>query len=67
VLSGTRDPELYGLVDDAEAALQELKKGVEVTVPLRQRPFGKVFGIKNTTGRTCFILELAKDRLSKPV
>src|SRR5262249_51035384 len=65
-LSGTRDPELYGLVDDAEAALQELKKGVEVTVPLRQRPFGKVFGIKNTTGRTCFILELAKDRPSKP-
>lgn len=66
-LSGTRDPELYWLVDDAEAALQELKKGVEVAVPLKQMPFGKVFGVKNTTGRTCFILALAKDRPSKPV
>jgi len=66
-LSGTRDPELYWLVDDAEAALQDLKKGVEVTVPLKQMPFGKVFGVKNTTGRAGFSLELAKDRPSKPV
>src|SRR5262245_6123259 len=55
-LSGTRDPELYWLVDDAEAAFQELKKGVEVTVPLKQMPFGKVFGVKNTTGPHLFYL-----------
>src|SRR5262245_33600657 len=46
-VGGRRDQdELYWLVDDAEAALAELQAKAEVTMPLRQMPFGKVFGIK---------------------
>ena len=66
-LTGGREPELYWLVDDAEAALAELRAKAEVTMPLRQLPFGKVFGIKDPDGRTRYLLELAKERPSQPV
>jgi catechol 2,3-dioxygenase-like lactoylglutathione lyase family enzyme len=65
-LSGSRDPELYWLVDDAEAAFREISGKAEVTLPLKQMPYGKVFGIKNTAGRPCYLLELARDRPSRP-
>jgi predicted enzyme related to lactoylglutathione lyase len=67
-MGGRRDEdELYWLVDDAEAALAELTAKAEVSMPLRQMPFGKVFGIKDTEGRTRYLLELAKDRPSRPI
>ncbi len=66
-LSGTRDPEIYWLVDNAEAALQALSSTAEVIIPLKQMPFGKVFAIKDPTGRPCFLLELAQNRPSQPV
>ncbi len=65
-LSGTRDPELYYLVDDAEAAYKELAQKAEISVPLRQMPFGKVFAIKDPAGRPLFLLEFSRDRPSKP-
>jgi hypothetical protein len=65
-LSGSRDPDLYWLVDDAEAAFRELSGKTEVTLPLKQMPYGKVFGIKNTAGQPCYLLELARDRPSRP-
>ena len=43
--SGSRDPEVYWLVDDAEAAFAELSPRANVTLPLMTRPYGKVFGI----------------------
>ncbi len=66
-LSGTREPEVYWLVDDAEAAFNELSPKEEVTVPLRQMPFGKVFAIKDPNGRPRFLLEFARQRPSQPV
>lgn len=66
-LSGTRDPETYWLVDDAEAAFNELAAKAEVSVPLKRMPFGKVFAIKDPTGRSCFLIELAQNRPSQPV
>ena len=66
-LSGTRDPEMYWLVDDAEAAFGELRPSADVCLPLRQMPFGKVFGVKNPAGRPCYLLELARERPSRPV
>jgi catechol 2,3-dioxygenase-like lactoylglutathione lyase family enzyme len=65
-LSGTNEPELYWLVDDAEAAFGELSGKAEISVPLRQMPFGKVFGVKDPAGRPQFLLEVARDRPSRP-
>jgi catechol 2,3-dioxygenase-like lactoylglutathione lyase family enzyme len=66
-LSGTRDPELYWLVEDAESARAALSPQAEVTHELKQMPFGKVFGIKGPTGQPRYLLELAASRPSIPV
>ncbi len=66
-LSGSRDPEHYWLVEDVEAAYQDLLGKAEIVVPLRQMPFGKVFGIKDPAGQPLFLLEFAQNRPSRPV
>ena len=66
-LGGRGEPELYWLVDDAEAAFRDLSQKAEVSVPLQQMPFGKVFAVKDPAGRPRFLLELAADRPSQPV
>ena len=66
-VGGRRDQdELYWLVDDARAALAALQGRAEISVPLRQLPFGAVFGVKDPEGRTRYLLELARDRPSRP-
>ncbi len=62
-----REDDLYWLVDDATAAEAELRTKAVVRVPLKQMPFGKVFGVADPNGRTRYLLELAKDRPSRPV
>ncbi len=64
-LSGTRAPELYWLVADAEAALTALSQTTEISIPLRQMPFGKVFAVKDPAGQLCFLLEFAQNRPSQ--
>jgi catechol 2,3-dioxygenase-like lactoylglutathione lyase family enzyme len=66
-LGGRGEPELYWLVDDAEAAFRDLSSKAEVSLPLKQMPFGKVFAIKDPAGRPRYLLELARDRPSRPV
>jgi len=66
-LGGGREDELYWLVDDAEAALAALPPTAEVSKPLAEMPFGRVFGVKDPDGRTRYLLELARDRPSRPV
>ncbi len=66
-MSGTRKPEVYGLVDDAQAAFDELSGAAEVLMPLSQKPFGKVFAIKDPAGEPLYLLEFARDRPSRPV
>lgn len=66
-LSGNRDPEIYWLVDDAEAAYKELSQKGEISVSLKQMPFGKVFAIKDPAGQPQYLIEFAKDRPSRPV
>lgn len=66
-MSGNRDPELYWLVEDAEAAFRDLSRKAEVSQPLKQMPFGKVFAIKDPDGRPRYLLEFAQDRPSRPV
>ncbi|MDR3574153.1 MAG: VOC family protein [Anaerolineaceae bacterium] len=66
-IGGTRDPEVYWLVEDAESALQEYSQKADVTVPLKRMPFGKVFGIKDPSGQAQYFVEFAKERPSEPV
>lgn len=65
-LSGNRDPEVYWLVEDAEEAYQEFSQKAVVSFPLKQMPFGKVFGIKDPANRPLYLLEFAADRPSQP-
>ncbi len=64
-MAGNGEPELYWLVDDVEAAFSDLSQKAEVSLPIKQMPFGKVFGINDLDGRTRYLLELAKDRPSQ--
>ncbi|MCL4561300.1 MAG: VOC family protein [Chloroflexi bacterium] len=66
-LSGTRDPEVYWLVDDAEAAFDDLSRKTETIFPIKQMPFGKVFSIKDPAGQPLYLLEFARERPSQPV
>lgn len=66
-MSGNRDPEIYWLVDDAQAAYSDLSQKAEVVLPLKQMPFGKVFGIKDPSGQSFFVLEFAEERPSQAV
>jgi predicted enzyme related to lactoylglutathione lyase len=65
-MTGGREPEMYWLVDDAEAAFGELSRKADVSMPLRSLPFGKVFGIQDPTGQPQYILELSANRPSQP-
>jgi catechol 2,3-dioxygenase-like lactoylglutathione lyase family enzyme len=60
-----RERELYWLVDDAEAAFAELSRRAAVTMPIKQLPFGKVFGLQGPAGQPCYLLEFAKNRPSE--
>ncbi len=66
-MAGGGEPELYWLVEDAKAAFNDLSSKAEVTLPLTQMPFGKVFGIEDPAGRPRYLLELAPDRPSQRV
>lgn len=61
------EPEIYWLVDDAEAAYGELSKKARVNLPLAQMPFGKVFAIDDPSGTPRFLLELSASRPSREV
>lgn len=67
LVAGGGELELYWLIDDAEAAFREISMKAEVSLPLTQQPFGKVFGIKDPSGQPQYLLELAKDRPSEAV
>ncbi|HEY4102775.1 MAG TPA: VOC family protein [Polyangiaceae bacterium] len=60
-----KERELYWLVDDAAEAYVEMSKQSEVIMPVKQLPFGKVFGIKDPSGQPLYMCQLAADRPSK--
>ncbi len=66
-LSGTGEPEVYWIVDDAQGAFDELSQKAEIIMHLKQMPFGKVFGIKDPAGRPLYLIEFAADRPSQSV
>jgi len=66
-MGGGKERELYWLVDDASEAFAEMSKHSEVTLPIKQMPFGKVFGIKGPAGQPLYVCQLAADRPSQQV
>lgn len=66
-LGSTSEPEVYWIVEDAHAAFTELSQKAEILLPLKQMPFGKVFGIKDPGGCPLYLIEFAKDRPSQSV
>ena len=64
-VGGSREPEVYWVVPDANAAFAELSPHIEVAVPLRDMPFGKVFAVKDPTGNPIYLLEWAQRRPSQ--
>jgi predicted enzyme related to lactoylglutathione lyase len=66
-MTGSRDPELWWVVEDADAAFRKLSARAEVSVPLTQKPFGKCFGVKDPSGQPHYLLEFARTRPSQPV
>ncbi len=65
-LSGTRESEVYWSVADAQAAFDAIAPKAEVVVPLKEMPFGQVFGIKGPAGETRYLIEFSKNRPSRP-
>jgi len=66
-MSSTRDPEVYWVVEDIEAAFKDYAQKGEISMPLKQMPFGKVFGIKDPANQTQYLVEFAKERPSQAV
>jgi predicted enzyme related to lactoylglutathione lyase len=66
-MSGERQPEAYWLVEDARQAYAEISPKAELVMPLREMPFGTVFGIRDPSGQTIYLLEFARNRPSRPV
>jgi len=66
-MDGSGKPELWWLVEDAEASFAEVASKAEVSMPLRELPFGKCFGIKDPAGQPQYLLELAPVRPSQLV
>ena len=66
-MTGSRDPELWWTVDDADVAFQDLSSRAEVSLAPRQMPFGKCFGIKDPSGQPQYLLEFARTRPSQAV
>ena len=66
-MTGSREPEVYWLVEDAEAAFRELSSRADISLPLKQLPFGTVFGIKDPAGQPHYLVQLAQSRPSRHV
>jgi catechol 2,3-dioxygenase-like lactoylglutathione lyase family enzyme len=64
-MNASREPEVYWVVPDAEAALVELARKAEIAMPLRQMPFGKVFAVKDPAGNSLYLIEFARERPSQ--
>jgi catechol 2,3-dioxygenase-like lactoylglutathione lyase family enzyme len=63
-MGGETKQEIW-LVNDANDAFNTLSKQADICLPLKQFPFGTVFGVKDPDGHPRYILELSKHRPSQ--
>ena len=66
-MSAGFQPEIYWLVDDAEAAFTEMSGRAPVGTPLTDMPFGRLFSVMDPDGMPCYVLQLAQARPSQAV
>lgn len=59
--------EIYWVVDNAQAEFNNLEQKTEVTLPLKQMAFGKVFGIKGASGEPLYFVEFERKRPSEAI
>lgn len=64
-MSGKPDREVYWIVDDADKLFESISGKADICLPLKEMPFGKVFGITNPDDSPCYLLELSKNRPSR--
>jgi len=64
-MDGRRQPELYWLVPDAQAAFEDLQTRAPISKALEELPFGKVFGVRDPMGQPRYFLELSSSRPSR--
>jgi predicted enzyme related to lactoylglutathione lyase len=62
-----RGTELWWVVEDAQAAFSRMSSQAQVTMPLREMPFGTCFGVKDPAGQVHYLLEFAQERPSRQV
>lgn len=63
-VSGSRERELYWVVDDVDAAYHELKEHTSISMEMKDLRFGRVFGVRSPGGEPHFILQWAANRPS---
>lgn len=66
-MTETRGAEVYWVVEDAASAFDELSRQAEVTRPVTDMPFGKLFGVRDPSGNEVLVLEFARNRPSEAV
>jgi hypothetical protein len=66
-MSASAKLELYWIVDDAQAAIDELSARSEVAMPITDKPFGKVFAVNDPSGEPRYLVEFARRRPSQAV
>lgn len=65
-MSAERGVELYWLVEDAAAAYADLSQKAEISMPLKETAFGKVFAVKDPAGQPQYLVEFSRTRPSQP-
>lgn len=66
-MTGSKDLELYWIVEDALAAFNDFSQHAEISLPITQKPFGLVFGIKDPDGQPRYFVQFAETRPSEAV
>lgn len=66
-MAGDGVREIYWLIPDAQRAFQALSTATDIVLPLTKKPFGTVFGVRDSDGQSQFLLELSTNRPSRLV
>ena len=65
-MDDSTDVELYWTVDDFDAAFSALPRNADISLAPTEKPFGKVFGVRDPDGNVRYILQFSTKRRSKP-
>lgn len=66
-MDGRAQREVYWLVDDIDAAWNEISPRAEIALPVTEKAFGKVFGVRGPSGEPLYLLQYSSQRPSQVV